>query len=106
MNTQVLIEKITKAINYAFKSDGTSPGLTISWLHKSGNFYTSIVRWVNGEKIVVCSAQAVELNAALKHLCTRFLDENPKPINPIDELANFIIESKESGQFPLYDFKS
>lgn len=93
MDTQTLINKITKAINYSFKSDGTSPGLTISWLPRQEQYYTSIVRWASGEKEVVCSVSHADLNLALTGLSKRFLEENPAPINPIDELGSFLNEN-------------
>lgn len=91
MDTQTLIDKITKAITFAFKSDGTKPGLTISWIEgKESAFYTSIVRWVSGEKAVFCSTRNADLNTALVVLAKNFLETVEIPSNPMDELTNFL----------------
>lgn len=90
MDTQTLISKLTKAITFAFKFDGTSPGLTISWISHNKSYYASIVRWINGEKIVVCSAQNVDLDMCLSILSKTFLEATPVPINPMEELASFL----------------
>lgn len=92
---EILIDKITKAINFAFKSDGTCPGLTISWIPHTKNYYVSIVRWTHGEKIVVASANAVALEEALLTVAQKFVIDGHVPVNPIDELSDFIIGKGE-----------
>ncbi len=90
METQKLIDKLTKAMTYAFRSDGTSPGLTVSWIYRTKMYYVSIVRWVNGEKLVVCSDSNVDLNEALSKVALSFLTQTPSPTNPIDDLSELI----------------
>lgn len=94
MNTSTLIGKITKAICYTFKTDGTSPGLTTSWIHHTESFYVSIVRWVHGEKEVVCSASHADLNTALVTLAEKFLETVPVTKNPVESLGEFLSENK------------
>lgn len=91
MDTQTLIDKIIKAISFAFKTDGTAPGLTIAWISHNKSYYTSIIRWINGEKDVVCTSADEKLNTALKLLIKRFLEKNPSPINPIEELSEYFL---------------
>ena len=86
MDTQI-IEKITQAITYVFKSDGTLPGLTTAWLPHNKSFYVSIVRWVNGDKVVVCSSQDPDLNQAFYQLAGKFLALHPPVKTPVEELA-------------------
>jgi hypothetical protein len=90
MNTQTLIEKITKAIAFVYKSDGTVPGLTIAMLPHNGSFYVSVVRWVAGEKEVACSNSHSSLNEALIGLSGKFLLASMAPVNPLDELSEFL----------------
>ena len=96
MDTQILIEKIVKAINFAFRSDGTSPGLTVSWITTSvgSMYYASIVRWVNGEKVVVVSCKDADLKTTLLGVSKKFIEETPPPVNPIDELSDLLNEKK------------
>lgn len=89
-----VIDKLTNAISYKFKDDGTSPGLTISRL-KQGQYYCSVVRYPAGaaskkNKIVVCKAEAGTLDAAVKAVAQAFLihaDYKPNPIETLAELA-------------------
>lgn len=92
MNTQTLIEKITKAIAFVYKSDGTVPGLTIAMLPHNGSFYVSVVRWVAGEKEVAYSNSHVNLNEALIGLSGKFLVASLPPVNPLDELSEFLAD--------------
>ena len=94
MDTQKLIEKIVKAINFAYKSDGTKPGLTISYINssKGAKYYTSIVRWINGEKTVVVSHSEPTLQKALLELSIKFIDQSTPVSNPIYELAGYLID--------------
>src|SRR5271166_2147544 len=90
--TQELIDKLTNAISFKFKEDGTSPNLTISRLRKG--YYCSVVRYPKGaptlkNKVVVCKAEASDLDAALKAIAVSFLVfADPQP-DPLQELANF-----------------
>jgi hypothetical protein len=91
--TQNLIDKLTSAISYKFKDDGTRPNLTISRLRKG--YYCSVVRFPKGakdtkNKIVVCKAEADSLDAALKGVTMAFLvfaDHQPDPIQELVVLA-------------------
>ena len=92
---QNVIDKLTSAISYKFKEDGTSPGLTISRL-KQGQYYCSVVRYPSGgaaskkNKVVVCKAEAGTLDAAVKAVAQAFLihaDHKPNPIEELAELA-------------------
>lgn len=103
MNTQTLIEKITKAIAFAYKSDGTIPGVTIASLPHNGSFYVSIVRWVAGEKEVLCSNCHKDLAEALHGLSKAFLAKTPPPVNPLDELSDFIV-SDSLNREPVSEF--
>jgi len=89
MNDQI-IAKITKAITHAFKTDGTAPGLTVAWLSHNQSFYVSVVRWIEGEKVVACSAQNAELNTALFELAGKFLVAHPPVKSPVEELAEMV----------------
>lgn len=104
MNTQTLIEKITKAITFVYKSDGTVPGLTIATLPHNGSFYVSVVRWVSGEKEVVCSNSNKNLNEALIGLSGKFLVEVLPPINPLDDLSEFLANEPVPVSGPELEF--
>jgi len=97
MNTQTLIEKITKAITFVFKSDGTVPGLTIAMLPHNGSYYVSVVRWVSGEKEVVCSVSNPDLTVALGELAGKFIVENPLPENPVETLSRYLTDNRTSS---------
>jgi hypothetical protein len=89
-NTQELIDKLTTAISFKFKEDGTSPNLTISRLRKG--YYCSVVRYAKGaapkNKVVVCSATADTLATAVEKVAIAFLKvADPQP-DPLQELAS------------------
>jgi hypothetical protein len=92
MNTDNLIAKITKAISYKYKDDGMLPGITIAWLAHSNEHYASIVRWVGGEKEVICSAKNANLPICLATLAGELLAEIAQPKTPVDELSELIEE--------------
>lgn len=95
MDTQALIDKLTKAISFQFKEDKTAPGLTISAL-KIG-YYCSIVRYSQAfgkGKIVVCKAKSDTLPAALKIVASEFLTCQKKTRDPVDELGDLVRGSK------------
>jgi len=94
MDTQTLIDKITKAINFAYQADGTAPGLTVAWLSRKETYYVSIVRWVSGEKEVVCSVSNPDLTVALGELAGRFIVENPLPENPVETLSRYLTDNR------------
>jgi hypothetical protein len=99
-DVQTVIDKLTNAISYKFKDDGTSPGLTISRL-KRGQYYCSVVRYPTGgaaskkNKVVVCKAEAGTLDAAVKAVAEAFLIHADHKPNPIEELAKLTNLNKD-----------
>jgi hypothetical protein len=88
MDTQVLINKLTKAISHAYKDDHTAPGLTISALKKG--VYCSVVRYDGAfgkGKSVLCSVKADTLPQALKEITNKFLQLSNRPKDPVQELS-------------------
>jgi len=94
MNTEQLINKLTKAISFQFKEDKTAPGLTIAALKKG--YYCSVVRY-NGafakDKIVFCHAKGKTMDEALKVVAAQFLKSSVKK-NPVKELNDLVKTSK------------
>lgn len=89
MNTEVLIDKLTKAVSHRYRDDKTAPGLTVSALKKG--YYCSVVRYEGPfarNKVVVCKAKGDSLSATLKDLTTQFLNDQTGPVDPIQELRN------------------
>lgn len=95
MTTDVsqLLDKLTNAVSFKFKDDGTSPNVTISKLRQG--YYCSVVRYAKQgatqKKVVVCKAQAASLEDAVKGVVGAFLKvaaPNPDPIQLLDKLAN------------------
>jgi hypothetical protein len=87
MNTDVLIDKLTKAISYRYRDDKTAPGLTVSALKKG--YYCSVVRYENAfakGKVVVCKAKSDSLADALEDLTEQFLSTQLVPVDPIQDL--------------------
>lgn len=97
MTTEQLINKITKAITFQYKTDATAPGLTVSNL-KTGEYYCSIVRWTgsgkSAKKTVVCKARSTSLDESLKELAKQFLSLNKVPRNPVQELGELVLPIK------------
>jgi hypothetical protein len=93
-NTQELINKLTNAISFKFKEDGTSPGLTISRLRNS--YYCSVVRYPKGSalstknKVVVCKAEADTLDSALKTVAKEFVNLAKVQRDPLQELSDIV----------------
>jgi hypothetical protein len=91
MNTEILIDKLTKAISHAYRDDKTAPGLVVSALKKG--YYCSVVRYENAfakGKVVVCKAKSSVLEVALADLANQFLDlQSSPPIDPISDLRAF-----------------
>lgn len=96
MNTETLIEKLTKAISYYYREDKTSPGLTISKLKNS--YYCSIIRYEGAfnTKVVVCKSTGDTLHIALQNVVNLFLDLAYQPRNPVQDLSVFVRESHDS----------
>ena len=96
METQNLLDKLTKAVCYNYKDDATRPGITVSFL-RDNSYYVSIVRHVKNAtsktvaKKVVCNATASTLDEALKATAKKFLNsKNDVPKNPIQELSELL----------------
>jgi hypothetical protein len=91
MDTQVLLDKLTKAVSFQFKEDKTSPGVTVSALKKG--YYASVVRYTGAiakGKVVVCSARGDTLDAALEGVAKEFLvkiNSQPDPVQQLDSLV-------------------
>jgi hypothetical protein len=93
-DVSLLIDKLTNAVSFKFKEDGTSPGVTISKLRHG--YYCSVVRYAkNGttgqKKQVVCKAEASTLEGAVKGTVNAFLkiaQPQPDPLQELNKLAN------------------
>jgi hypothetical protein len=100
MNTGTqLIDKLTNAISFKYKEDGTSPNLTISKLRHG--YYCSVVRYTKNAKtkkngkVVVVSAKGDTLELALNQIANNFLKTAPPERNPLQELADIMTDSSE-----------
>lgn len=89
-----LIDKLTTAVSFKFKEDGTSPNVTISKL-RNGHHYCSVVRYAKQgatqKKVVVCKAEASTLEDAVKGVVGAFLkiaQPQPDPLQELNALAN------------------
>lgn len=95
MNTEILLDKLTKAVSFRFKEDKTAPSVVISAL-KNG-YYCSVVRY-NGAfakgKVVVCSAKDNTLDGALEELAKEFLTKITNALNPLQELESHLRYNK------------
>lgn len=91
MDTQVLMNKLLKAVSYQFKDDKTSPGITVSSL-KHG-YYASVVRYEGSfakGKVVVCKAKGDTLEDVLQNVAEAFLKQVHVPQNPVEELSSVV----------------
>ena len=82
-----LIKKLTRAVSYRFKDDGSAAGVTLSFL-PTGKFYGSIVRYKSPfgkNKEVAFKVTHADLSEVLKSLAN-FVVSTPKVKNPLDEL--------------------
>lgn len=92
MNTQVLLDKLTRAVTFKFKEDQTAPGITISSL-KNKSYYCSVVRYSGSfakGKQVVCKAESDTLENALKGLASAFVIYTSASLDPIQELHKLV----------------
>lgn len=84
----VLLDKLTKAIAFAYKDDKTAPGVTVAAL-PTGQYYCSVVRYdgafAKGKK-VVCGSTASTLGEAVRQTANDFLSKKSVVKNPVDEL--------------------
>ena len=94
MNVEQLLNKLSKAVSYTYRKDGTCPGVLISTL-KDGDVYISIVRYgkeyPNGKK-VVCKYQSSNLKTSLMMVSKLFIESSIQEQNPIESLRNELIE--------------
>ena len=91
MNTQVLLDKLTKAVSFKYKEDKTAPGITISALKKG--YYCSIVRYSGAfakGKVVVYAMRGDSLDQALESLAKEFLSGSKVAPDPVQELDNLV----------------
>jgi hypothetical protein len=94
MNTEILIDKLTKAISYRYRDDKTAPGLVVSALKKG--YYCSVVRYESAfakDKVVVCKAKSSSLTEALNDLTIQFLGTQGTPKDPVQDLQDFLAKS-------------
>ena len=87
MKTDKLIELITKAMTFKWKSDPSKPGLIISYLGSKG-YYVAVHRFTSAfgkDKVVELSATNLVLEDALADLADR-LTEDAEGLNPVQEL--------------------
>ena len=94
MDTQVLIDKLTKAISHKYREDKTAPGLTVSAPKKG--YYCSVVRYdgtFGAGKVVVCKAKSDTLNGALQDVASKFLSLAEQPKDPVQELSDLVRSS-------------
>lgn len=102
IDTIQLINKLTNAVSYNFKEDGTSPNITISKLRKG--YYCSVVRFTKNAKtkkhgkVVVVSAKGDTLDQALNQVAISFLKAFQPERNPLLELADAMEEVETLDQ--------
>lgn len=88
-NVTDLIDKLTTAVSFKFKEDGTSPNVTISKL-RNGHYYCSVVRFSKSggtqKKVVVCKAETAKLEDSVKSVVAAFLKIAQPELNPLQEL--------------------
>jgi hypothetical protein len=91
MNTEQLMDKLTKAVSFKYATDKTAPGVTVASLKKG--YYCSVVRYDGAfarGKVVVCSAKGETLPLALKELANKFVGISAQPKNPMQELGDLV----------------
>lgn len=91
MNTQALLDKLTKAISFTYKEDKTAPGLTVSALKKG--YYCSVVRYdgaFGAGKVVICKAKSDTLDGALQDVAHQFLSLSARVKDPVQELGELV----------------
>lgn len=99
MNSDNLLDKLTKAVCFSFSEDATRPGVTVSFL-RDGQYYCSVVRHVKDKvtkvtaKKVVCNSTSSTLEGALKATADKFLSTKAGPKNPVEELSDLLKVSK------------
>lgn len=95
MNTEVLLDKLAKAVSFKFKDDKTAPGVTISVLKKG--YYCSVVRYSGAfakGKEVICSAKANTMATAIEETAKLFLTKVLPVRDPLQELDAHFTDGK------------
>jgi hypothetical protein len=94
VTTDQLLTKLSNAVSYAYRHDGTSPSVVISTL-KDRSIYASIVRYNNGAtKKVVCKSKSNNLFTVLNNLSEEFLGTlKSEELNPVDSLRNTLAKN-------------
>jgi|SRR5208282_3138433 len=80
-----VLDKLTVAVSFQFKQDGTKPNVTISKL--KDRYYGSVVRYPGKEKKVVCKAESSSLEELIPNLAKAFLIVTKSPPDPLQELS-------------------
>lgn len=96
MNTEVLFEKLTKAVSFLYAEDPTSPGVLVSSL-RNGEFYVSIQRFKKSggkDKVIVFKTNNTSLRNALLGAASFLTSQKPDSVNPLDELKQLTREDK------------
>lgn len=100
MNSEILLDRLTKAVCFKYSDDPTRPGVTISFL-RDGQYYCSVVRYVKNAttkiftKKVVCNSTGPTLDVALKTTADKFLSaKTDGPKSPVDELSDLLRSGK------------
>lgn len=91
MTVEQMISLITKAIQFKFTSDKTSPGLNIAQL-RNGEVYVSVVRFnapFGKEKKVEYKARNTTLIQALHDIARQIVNQETVE-NPIDQLSRYL----------------
>ncbi len=72
MDTQLLVEKLIKAISYRFREDEITPELHVSAL-KNGYYCCSVIRYNGNSKEIIYNVAADTLIFALQQINCQFL---------------------------------
>lgn len=89
MSTDIILNKLIKAVSFKFKEDLTAPGVTVSFL-KNGEYYCSVVRYHEAfakGKEVVCSGHGLSLHDAVLNAAQSFLKIVVPTPDPITDLG-------------------
>lgn len=91
MSTDLLLDKLSKAVSYQYRDDKTAPSVVVSSLKKG--YYCSVVRYTQAfakGKQVVCNARGEQLPVVLKELANKFLTVNAVKRDPVHELSDLV----------------
>ena len=87
MDTELLLDKLTKAVTHQYSNDSSCPSVIVSYI--KGSYYCSIVRYTRpyGEgKQIVCHLTAGTIGEAIKRVSCRWLEQTGVNLNPIEDL--------------------